>query len=656
MVKALVLVPVVAALMGESDKPAVSVVPVVSVVAASIATRSKWTKPKHKGVCWSRVGSKHDAKKHASKHHKHSALAQFPGAGMKPEDIEPYDRILKDGFMKVNCIKDAMFSNGDKFGPNKHEYKYGPTANVSIVHYDAHVPKEDREKMTPEVCFNFCRTVKDMLFFGIVNGRDCYCEPYFKKMASSSESCDAVCEGDTSQMCGGKSKSNVWEMHMCNDGAQTLAEATYKIKLLKNKLDELVPKAEKAAEGKQELGEKLQAAFGQAGDPEAGSLMQRAKGAAGDLQHLAADAEEDRQKLGKLIDDSNALTGFNYHDFNAGIKKDMGPLRQAITDFLNPDKVEKFLDFDTAKAGDDLLAEITEFAPKANATYEALGQLYLLSEPVVSTSLIMKYGEDSCSLDVDTGCITTHTIQTYDYYGDQIDGYQSGSACKFDIIGGEVDVEIKTMNVENGWDYVYINGQAYTGHQGEGTTVKASGSLVWNADWCCNRPGFEICAKTESKDQGDDGIQYYPLMYFVDKEFVNVPTTCNGDLIGSPIYYKNYHGCASACDADNQNCVAFAYFPTGKGKPNMCFLFSKLTSAQYYTGCDDDAVGLHQKKSKSFLQVDSNSTQPITEEPAMAVCALKLSKFVGTNLKPDPSGKNDFKLKELTKADRCYEL
>lgn len=629
MVKALALLPLVAALASDAEKPTVS----------AIATKTKWVHPKkHTGVCWSKVGSK------TNHRHKHASLAQFPGAGMKPKDIEPFDRIMKDGFMKVSCIKDAMFNHGDKFGPNKHEYKYGPTSNVSIVHYDAHVAKEDREKMTPEVCFNFCRTVDDMLYFGILNGRDCYCEPYFKQMASDDSTCESVCEGDKSQICGGKAKSNIWEMHMCNDAAQTLAEASYKAKLLKNNMDELVSAAKDAAEGKQELATKLQDVFGQAGDPEASNLMQKAKGAAGDLQHLAEDADEDRKKLGGMIEDADKLTGFNFDDFVAGTSKEMGTTRQAVTDFMDEDKIEKFLEFDTAKEGDDLLADLEDFTPKANATYHELSKLYLLSEPVVSSTLIMHEG--NCNLDPETGCITPHTVN-----GE----YESDAYCLFEIIGGEVNVEYKKMDTEEDYDYVCVNNQCKSGTEGEGTTVKATGDIEFYSDDCCSESGFELCVTAEKKDQGDRGLQYYPIMYFVDKEFVNVPQTCNGDLIGSPIYFKNYHGCAAACDADNQNCVGFAYFPTGDSEPNLCFLFSKFTSVQYYTGCDEDAV-VTKKKSSSFLQMDSNSTQPIREEPTGAVCAAKLSKFVGTNLKPDPSGKNDFKLKELTKADRCYKL
>ena len=38
----------------------------------------------------------------------------------------------------------SMFQFADKFGSNKHEYGVGALQNVSIVHYDAHVAKEDR--------------------------------------------------------------------------------------------------------------------------------------------------------------------------------------------------------------------------------------------------------------------------------------------------------------------------------------------------------------------------------------------------------------------------------------------------------------------------------------------------------------------------------
>merc|ERR1719463_278736 len=147
-----------------------------------------------------------------------------PGAGIAP--FTPFDTVLKDGFLLVDCVKDYMYYRGDKFGDNKHDYKLGPVANVSIVHYDAFVLKEDRKEMTQKVCFEFCRTVPHMGFFGIVNGRNCYCAPYFEAMASDSSMCDAVCEGEKTLMCGGNSKSSIFTMHMCDSTVDDLAART----------------------------------------------------------------------------------------------------------------------------------------------------------------------------------------------------------------------------------------------------------------------------------------------------------------------------------------------------------------------------------------------------------------------------------------------
>merc|ERR1719169_267752 len=91
-----------------------------------------------------------------------------PGAGI--DAFEPFDTVLKDGFLEVDCVKDYMYYRGDKFGDNKYDYKLEPTSNVSIVHYEDYVAKEDRQEMTQTVCFEFCRTVPNMGFFGIVNG------------------------------------------------------------------------------------------------------------------------------------------------------------------------------------------------------------------------------------------------------------------------------------------------------------------------------------------------------------------------------------------------------------------------------------------------------------------------------------------------------
>jgi hypothetical protein len=143
------------------------------------------------------------------------------GAAGKVADQEVLLETYKDGFFLEGCYADAMFTYGDKFGDNKDKYKMSNT-DVSIVSYKDMVDSADHQPMTPKVCFEFCQTVPDMVFFGLIYGRECYCTPYWKPSAEGSGKCDSTCEGDPSQMCGGAEKSSVYEMHSCEPPAAAL--------------------------------------------------------------------------------------------------------------------------------------------------------------------------------------------------------------------------------------------------------------------------------------------------------------------------------------------------------------------------------------------------------------------------------------------------
>merc|ERR1719399_533764 len=56
--------------------------------------------------------------------------------------------------------------------------------------------------------------------------------------------------------------------------------------------------------------------------------------------------------------------------------------------------------------------------------------------------------------------------------------------------------------------------------------------------------------------------QYYPVMYFVDKEYEKVPSTCSGDIVAEPLV-GSADACASACDANIHECVGFQFFKKG---------------------------------------------------------------------------------------------
>jgi len=404
-----------------------------------------------------------------------------PGAGV--DKFTPFKTVLKDGFLEVDCVKDYMYYRGDKFGDNKHDYKLEAVSGVSIVHYDAFVAREDRQEMSQTVCFEFCRTVPNMGFFGVVNGRGCYCTPYYKRMESDSSMCDSTCEGAPTTMCGGKSKSTVFAMHMCaSTGADVKASAS-KASALKSAMDAKVTAAKGLSTSMQTNAVALQKSFGAVGDSAATGLMQDAKVFAGTLQHTAEDADAAAKALGALATAGNALTGFS-----------------------DP-------------------AVVTKAERNMEATEEALEA-----------------------------------------------------------------AEVATTKLDR-----------------------------------------VVALASPSPDKAGAAAQYYSVMYFVDKQFKDVPSTCGGDADGKPIVGESKDGCASACDANIHSCVGFQYFD----KQKLCFLFSKLKSASYYTGCG-----------ASFLQTKA--------APFGAGCYGKLSKFEGTSLKPDASGKTDFGLKKLNKADRCY--
>lgn len=219
---------------------------------------------------------------------------------MNPDDIEPYQVALKDGFMHIACVKDAMYEHGDKFGSNKHDYRMGPVGNTSIVHYTDIIPKEDRRQMTPDICFEFCRGIPDMGFFGISNGRDCYCTPYYKAMASDSSTCDSVCEGDNTQMCGGKSKNSIFSMRMCDTTEDDLYKASAAAKELESDMDHSCGAMKSSAEFMEHASQKLQEVFGQVGDPSASDQMQKSNAHAGKLLPMALKCLEHAGSLTSL--------------------------------------------------------------------------------------------------------------------------------------------------------------------------------------------------------------------------------------------------------------------------------------------------------------------------------------------------------------------
>merc|ERR550537_2097422 len=115
--------------------------------------------------------------------------------------------------------------------------------------------------MSHTVCFDFCRGIPEMLFFGLTAGRECYCLPYYKMMAGDSSKCEAVCEGAPGEMCGGMAKSSIFELHLCADTAEDLAAASEKAEDILSDLKETADELMAASEALQKASEEGQKTF-----------------------------------------------------------------------------------------------------------------------------------------------------------------------------------------------------------------------------------------------------------------------------------------------------------------------------------------------------------------------------------------------------------
>jgi len=258
-------------------------------------------------------------------------------------------------------VTDNLLLHGDKFGDNRHDYSLGKIANVAIVSYNEHVPKEDRKPMTPTVCFEFCRTVPDMQFFGIAYGRECYCEPYFKMIAGDSSECESVCEGDTRLMCGGKSKSSVFSMHMCGSTKADLSDATEQSNLALGDLHVRMSLALDLSASMQKASDLNQKVFGKIGDTAVTALMQLAKVFAGQLAKAGRSAEKIAEHLATLVKDANKLKDFEDPD--------------TVT---KADRIMEGMETDIEESGDFVedLGKITKLAKPSNEVLGVSSEYY----------------------------------------------------------------------------------------------------------------------------------------------------------------------------------------------------------------------------------------------------------------------------------------
>ena len=218
------------------------------------------------------------------------ACTRTPGAGMDPESIAPFSRSFKDGYFHVDCAVDKMETKADKFGDERHSYDadagFTGRGNVSIVRYEEHVDREEQKLMTGRVCFNFCRSVPNMTFFGLIHGRHCYCMPYFLKDGKGGQgTCDLGCEGDTSEICGGLKTTSVYAMHNCANTEEDLASSLAALAAEAGKVAQAGAKGRALAEEMEAVADALMSHVVERGDMLAHANGQSSKVFAGKVLH-----------------------------------------------------------------------------------------------------------------------------------------------------------------------------------------------------------------------------------------------------------------------------------------------------------------------------------------------------------------------------------
>merc|ERR1719313_2753034 len=156
--------------------------------------------------------------------------------------------------------------------------------------------------MTAAVCFEFCRTMPDMQFFGLIYGRECYCEHYYKKTTGEGV-CDLPCEGGGG-VCGGKQLSSIYQMHACAGGLATdMADLSSEVDTTIDTLTTAHDDVDAIGAAMQSSAEKLESYA----EGCASSLNQAAKVAAGPLIHAADDCLELSEEMSTASGDYDGL-------------------------------------------------------------------------------------------------------------------------------------------------------------------------------------------------------------------------------------------------------------------------------------------------------------------------------------------------------------
>merc|ERR1719247_3909460 len=227
-----------------------------------------------------------------------------------------------------------MEQTADLHSDNK--FDYANKANVSIIRYKDTLDREKQVSMTPKACFNFCRTVPGMLFFGLI--------------------------------CGGDGMSDMYEMHFCDDTAEKLDEQIAKAKNATMKTETLGEHVEEAGDSMEDAANAAMTAAAEGGDMATNDMGQQAKGFTSEVVHAANAADKAAAKLDEARGAAEELVGKDFtipeymEDAEKAIKK-MKELRKVAKEAREDARELREEAMSKAISEDEAIAAMRLFGP-----------------------------------------------------------------------------------------------------------------------------------------------------------------------------------------------------------------------------------------------------------------------------------------------------
>mmetsp|Transcript_74106 Transcript_74106/g.197582 ORF Transcript_74106/g.197582 Transcript_74106/m.197582 type:complete len:456 (-) Transcript_74106:141-1508(-) len=265
------------------------------------------------------------------------------------------------------------------------------------------------QKVSPKQCFNFCRDLPQIRFFGLTEGRVCYCSPYPTITGGDgNDKCDTHCEGDPNTMCGSMKKSNIFEMHRCGDVTEGAEKDRDAAQALLNKWTLQIGRWQNVVSALTETADRIDVT----------AIRKRVNGLAGEFNLKIKAAQKDMDNLNRVMGPMNStLAAYSASSATADMMRGVEDAQENVLAFSAA--VEDSTDVLQAYWDEHSLDATMAFR---NVDSKALGSADSLSHLSSDVNFMTKKVMESvgCDSDPRDGCSAFPDKLTYFVTGKQL--------------------------------------------------------------------------------------------------------------------------------------------------------------------------------------------------------------------------------------------